>query len=152
MIDAGSLGSAIRPVLLVGHRGVPPGDLNPCTFRSFMLPMSCNMLDILARPGVAINSGGGGCVCSVAMLWVKELGGPDGVDVVILGGWNDAQTHTGHTNMCTTSTVSRLPGDVQYRAHLLVVQEEEEEEEGEWKEHNLPHSLPLPGHSWRFEP
>ena len=57
MIDAGSLGSAARPPLFVGRKGVPPGDLAAFTVRSFTLPMSRSMSDMSGRPaGVARNS------------------------------------------------------------------------------------------------
>lgn len=53
MIDAGSLGSDPRAPLLVGLRGVPPGDLAACTVRNFTLPMSLSMLPMSGGPGVA---------------------------------------------------------------------------------------------------
>ena len=85
-MDTGSLGSAICPVLLVERRGVPPGDRNPCTFRSFMLPMSCSdILEISERPPVVISSAGG-WACPVAILCTEEVG--EAADVVMPRGWN----------------------------------------------------------------
>lgn len=53
MMDAGSLGSASRPPLFFGRRGVPPGDLAAWTVLSLMLPMSRSMSPMAGCAGVA---------------------------------------------------------------------------------------------------
>ncbi len=52
IIEAGSLGSAIDPILLVGRRGVPPGDRAVFTVRNFTLPIPWSISDMSGRPGV----------------------------------------------------------------------------------------------------
>lgn len=53
MMDAGSLGSASRPPLFFGRRGVPPGDLAAWTVLSLMLPMSRSISPMPGCAGVA---------------------------------------------------------------------------------------------------
>lgn len=49
-MEAGSLGSAARPPLLVGRRGVPPGDLAMLTVRNFTLPIPRTISAISGGP------------------------------------------------------------------------------------------------------